>query len=66
MLAQNKSGRTLLEYIDIEETHQTNEDLTPFEYSGGDEMLDIALWDMNEDIDYLDECDLKITQIVCN
>lgn len=43
MLAKSKSGRTLLEYIDIEETHQTNEDLTPFEYSGGDEMLDIAL-----------------------
>jgi len=151
MLARNKSGRTLLEYINIEEnkinnyenvtgafailkvkdkyvvgynswreqwefpagridagetareaairelyeeTHQQNENLTfkglfkvedakgnlkyqaifvceqeqltPFEYSDGDEMLEIKLWDMKENIGYVDECDLKIAQIVCN
>ena len=151
MLARNKSGRTLLEYIEIEEneinnyenvtgafailkvknkyvvgynswrkqwefpagridigetareaavrelyeeTHQKNEnlifkglfkvedtkgnlkyqaifvceqdELTPFVYSNGDEMLEIKLWDMKEDIGYVDECDLKIAQMVSN
>ena len=150
MLAKNKSGWTLLEYIDIEEkdiekyenvtgayailkikdkyvigyngwrkqwefpaggidegetareaairelyeeTHQKNEELefkglfkvedakgkikyqavfvgeqnelSPFQYTEKDEMDEIKLWDMKEDIGYVDECDVKIAQMVC-
>ena len=41
-----------------EETH-------PFEHSENDEMTEIKLWDMQEDIGYVDECDVKIVQMVC-
>lgn len=75
-----------------EETHQRNDDLSfkglfkvedaegntkyqavfvgyqkeivPFEYTENDEMEKILLWDMKEDIGYVDECDVKIAQIV--
>ena len=30
-----------------------------------DEMNEIKLWDMKEDIGYVDECDVKIVQMVC-
>lgn len=78
----------------FEETHQKNEDLefkglfkvedakgkikyqaifvgeqdklSPFQYSEGDEMDEIKVWDMKEDIGYVDECDVKIVKMVCN
>jgi 8-oxo-dGTP diphosphatase len=39
--------------------------LLPFIYNKNDEMEKIMLWDMKEDIGYVDECDVKIVQIVC-
>lgn len=50
MLAKNKSGWILLESF-----VQTDED----------EMSDIMLWDLKQDIGYVDECDLKIVEMVC-
>jgi len=41
------------------------DELSPFQYSEGDEMDEIKLWDMKEDIGYVDECDVKIVQMVC-
>ena len=29
-------------------------------------MTEIRLWDMQEDIGYVDECDAKIVQMLCN
>ncbi len=40
------------------------EELLPFECSDNDEMNEIKLWDMQEDIGYVDECDVKIVQMV--
>ena len=31
----------------------------------GNEMSDIMLWDLKRDIGYVDECDLKIVEMVC-
>lgn len=39
-------------------------ELKPFEHKENDEMSEIRLWDMQEDIGYVDECDVKIAQIV--
>ena len=39
-------------------------ELQPFEYSDSDEMERIRLWDLKEDIGYVDECDLKIVETV--
>ena len=39
-------------------------ELVPFEHGENDEMNEIRLWDMQEDIGYVDECDVKIVQIV--
>lgn len=41
------------------------EELIPFQHSENDEMDEIKLWDMKEDIGYVDECDVKIVQMVC-
>ena len=41
------------------------EEMFPFEHNDNDEMTEIKLWDMQEDIGYVDECDAKIVQIVC-
>ena len=41
------------------------EELLPFEHNISDEMDEIKLWDMKEDIGYVDECDVKIVQMVC-
>lgn len=41
------------------------EEMNPFEHNDNDEMTEIKLWDMREDIGYVDECDVKIVQIVC-
>lgn len=41
------------------------EKLEPFEYQQGDEMVRIRLWDLKEDIGYVDECDLMIVRMVC-
>lgn len=38
--------------------------LEPFQPTETDEMDKIMLWDTKEDIGYVDECDLKIVQIV--
>ena len=42
------------------------EELIPFEHTENDEMTEIRLWDMQEDIGYVDECDAKIVQMLCN
>ena len=39
-------------------------ELIPFEHKENDEMSEIRLWNMQEDIGYVDECDVKIAQIV--
>lgn len=41
------------------------EKLLPFEHSDEDEMNEIKLWNMQEDIGYVEACDVKIVQIVC-
>jgi len=41
------------------------DELFPFEKGDDDEMDKIILWDMKEDIGYVDECDVKIIQMVC-
>ena len=40
------------------------DELMPFEYTEDDEMNEIKLWDMQEDIGYVDECDVKIVQML--
>ena len=39
-------------------------EIIPFERKENDEMSEIRLWDMQEDVGYVDECDVKIAQIV--
>lgn len=41
------------------------DELLPFEPGENDEMNEIRLWDMQEDIGYVDESDVKIVQMVC-
>ena len=41
------------------------EELTPFEKHLDDEMDKIILWDLKENIGYVDECDLKIVELSC-
>lgn len=41
------------------------DELIPFEHTEFDEMNEIMLWDMNEDIGYVDECDVKIVRMIC-
>ena len=36
-----------------------------FVVTDADEMIDIMLWDLEQDIGYVDECDLKIVEMVC-
>lgn len=60
MLAKNKSGWMVLEYLNISE-----DELTPFEKQDGDERDEIMLWDLKEDIGYVDECDLKMVEMSC-
>lgn len=40
-------------------------ELSPFIHEENDEMEKIYLWDMKENIGYVDECDKKIVEIVC-
>ena len=42
------------------------EELKLFKHTEIDEMTEIRLWDMREDIGYVDECDVKIVQMLCN
>ena len=53
-----------IKYQAIFVCHQ--EELLPFEHNNDDEMSEIRLWDMQEDIGYVDECDVKIVQMVCD
>ena len=39
-------------------------ELQPFVHSERDEMKRIRLWDLKEDIGYVDECDLKIVEMI--
>lgn len=41
------------------------DELIPFEKGNGDEMDEIILWDLKEDIGYVDECDLKMVELSC-
>lgn len=41
------------------------ERLEPFVATAEDEMSDIMLWDLKQDIGYVDECDMKIVEMVC-
>ncbi len=40
-------------------------DIIPFEERDDDEMDKIMLWDLEENIGYVDECDLKIVELSC-
>lgn len=42
-----------------------HDELLTFEHTKDDEMDEIRLWDLQEDIGYVDECDVKIVQMVC-
>ena len=52
-----------IKYQAIFVCHQ--EELQPFKHNDNDEMDEIRLWDMQEDIGYVDECDVKIVQMMC-
>lgn len=41
------------------------DELMPFEKFDGDEMDKLMLWDLKEDIGYVDECDLKMVELSC-
>lgn len=41
------------------------DELISFEKRDGDEMDKIMLWDLKEDIGYVDECDLKMVELSC-
>ena len=41
------------------------DELLPFVKHDGDEMDRIMLWDLKEDIGYVDECDLKMVELAC-
>ena len=41
------------------------EELLPFDKKDDDEMDEIILWDLKQDIGYVDECDLKILELSC-
>ncbi len=41
------------------------DELVPYEKCDGDEMDEIMLWDLKEDIGYVDECDLKMVELSC-
>ena len=41
------------------------DELVPFEKSDGDEMDKLMLWDLKEDIGYVDACDLKMVELSC-
>ena len=57
---------TRIEYLNISEDEFVGwqNEIVPFEHGKNDEMEKIMLWDMKEDIGYVDECDVKIVQIV--
>ena len=40
-------------------------ELAPFVMKADDEMERIMLWDLKQDIGYVDECDLKIVELSC-
>ena len=41
------------------------DELLPFDKKDNDEMDEIILWDLIQDIGYVDECDLKILELSC-
>lgn len=41
------------------------DDLIPFKKCAEDEMDKIMLWDLKEEIGYVDECDLKMIELSC-
>lgn len=41
------------------------DELISYEKSDGDEMDKLMLWDLKEDIGYVDECDLKMVELSC-
>ncbi len=43
----------------------TQEELVPFIKTEEDEMEQIRLWDLKQDIGYVDECDLKMVELSC-
>lgn len=43
----------------------TQKELQTFEHQDNDEMDKLYLWDMKEDIGYVDECDVKIAEMIC-
>lgn len=68
----------MLEHFDIKEEEIVNyenvtgtfaivtmERLEPFVPTDEDEMSDIMLWNLKQDIGYVDECDRKIVEMVC-
>lgn len=57
---------TRIEYLNISEDEFVGwqNEIVPFEHGKNDEMEKIMLWDMKEDIGYVDEIDVKIVQMV--
>ena len=41
------------------------DELQPFARIAHDEMEKIMLWDLKQDIGYVDECDLKMVELSC-
>lgn len=41
------------------------DNISPFDKCGEDEMDRIMLWDLKENIGYVDECDLKMLELSC-
>jgi hypothetical protein len=80
VIAKNRSGWILHEYISIPEEELSDypnvtgsyaivkvgdkDYLGSFVYSEGDEMSKIHLWDLKEDIGYVDELDVAIINTI--
>lgn len=58
---QDAKGRIKYQAVFVGE----QDELLPFIHEENDEMEKIYLWDMKEDIGYVDECDKKIVEMVC-
>ena len=57
-----KDGKETIKYQAVFTGWQN--EIVPFQPGENDEMKKIMLWDMKEEIGYVDECDVKIAQIV--
>lgn len=61
-LVKVEDPKGIIKYQAVYVGYQT--ELSPFIHQENDEMKKIYLWDMEEDIGYVDECDIKIAEMV--